>query len=274
MNYLHQKSISFFSQISIVSLIFLLAFQVPVLAQTGSVQKNQANKHLYKNSETRSLSVVGVAIATNIGTKHTQIRSLPATLYKDVLSIEEVLNKSQSAGDDIISKNMILIQEYLNISRTDIKSLLSNSYDKSGTLKSYLDTLKTRYNLANRQIASLSQQKQIFETTMVQTNNQIENLKTKISNDFSAVNTQATLENIDKYLELKNTYTTARMYVIFINKFIEQYNYLNEYNSNIANILIQNTDAIIKDSYVVIPESWDINLLQDLNLIFDANEVK
>lgn len=274
MNYLNQKSIAIFSQISILSLFFLAVLQIPVFAQNSQPEPQIENKYLYSDASSRNLSVVGVAISTNLGTKHSEIDTLPATIYKDVLSIEEVLAGAQEAWDDIISKNMILIQEYLNVSQTDIKSMLDKSYDKNGALKTYLKTLKSRYNLANKQIVSLTQQKQVFEATMTQTQEQIEALKDKISTDFSAVNTQATLENIDVYLELKNKYTTARMYVIFINKFIEQYEYLNEYNTNIANILIQNSDAIIKDSYVVLPESGDTNILKDLNLLFESWSVQ
>lgn len=269
MNYLHQKSIQFFCEISIISLTFLLAFQIPVLAQSWEISHTVENQYVYQNNSTKNLSIVGVAITTNLWTRHSQISSLPVTIYKDVLSIEEVLATSDTTWDDFISQNMLLLKEYRNISSTDIQSLLNQTYDKSETLKAYLDMLKNRYDIANTQIVSLEQQKQVFESTMEQTNTQIDELKNKISNDFSSVNTQATNENIDSYLELKNKYTTARMYVIFINKFLEQYSFLNEYNIAKADILLKNSEAIIKDAYIVIPESWDTQLLQDLNLIIE-----
>jgi len=272
-NYLYSKSIHFLSEISIISLTFLLAFNIPVLAQSSQPSNTIENKYVYQNSHIKNLSVVGVAISTNLGTRHTQMSALPATIYKDVLSIEEVLANAENAGwDDLISKNMILLKEYRNISSTDISVLVSQSYDKQATIKSYLDMLQSQYTLANRQIASLSQQKQIFESTMVQTNNQIEQLKIKISKDFSSVNTQSTLENIEKYRELKDKFNTARTYVVFINKFIVQYEFLNNYNSEIATTIINNSEAIIKDAFIVIPSSWNINLLQDLNLIVEEKQ--
>ncbi len=272
MNYLHGKIIHFLSEISIISLTFLLAFNIPVMAQSSQQSHTTQNKHVYQNAQVKNLSVVGVAIATNLGTRHTQIQSLPATIYKDVLSIEEVLASSKNKPwDDVISKNMILLKEYRNISSTDIAQLVSQSYDKQATIKSYLDILKSRYTLANRQIASLNQQKQVLESTMTQTNEQIQQLKNKISSDFSSVDTNATLENIEKYRELKDRFTSARTYVIFINQFIAQYEFLNSYNAEVANIILKNSEAIIKDAYIVIPSSWDTQLLQDLNLIVEEN---
>lgn len=269
MNYLHRKSIRFFSEITIISLTFLLAFQIPVWAEYKNNNQETHNKNTYQNSETENLWVVGVAIATNLWTRHTQITSLPATIYKDVISIEDILSNKNTSSDDFVTKNMLLIKEYRNVSATNIQKLLNQSYDKQWTLKVYLDTLKNRYTLANRQMASLNQQKQIFEATLDQTQTQINEIKTKIENDFQSVNTDATLDNIDTYLELKHKYDLTRTYLIFTNKFIEQYNFLNNYNQKIAQTIINNSDAIIKDAYVVVPESWNTQLLQDLNLLIE-----
>lgn len=163
---------------------------------------------------------------------------------------------------------MLLIKEYKNISSTNIQSLLAQSYDKQGTLKAYLETLQSRFNIANRQITELRRQQETFNATMSQVDDQIANLKSKISSDFWAVNTLATQENIDEYLALKNTFYTARTYNIFMAQFIEQYEFLNAYNIQTAQVLIDNSDAIIKDAYIVVPESWDTQPLQDLNLLF------
>lgn len=271
LNYSHRKSIGFLWKISILSLCFLLALNLTTFAQSGTINSTLSNSDLYTKTHTPTpLAVVWVAIATRLGTQNASTETLPQAFYNDAVSFQDILDRDESNPwvDDIISSNMLLIKEYRNISSTDIQSLLSQSYDKQSTLKAYLETLQSRFNIANRQIVSLQRQQQVFESSMSQIQDQIENLKTKIGNDFSSVNTLATQENIDEYLVLKNTFYTARTYSIFIAQFIEQYEFLNAYNIQTAQVLIDNSDAIIKDAYIVIPESWDTQTLQELNLLF------
>jgi hypothetical protein len=77
----------------------------------------------------------------------------------------------------------------------------------------------------------------------------------KIESDFVNNNSEGSLENINKYLELKKEYYYARTYVVYINHFLNEYNYLNEYNKILLDTLINNREALIKDAFVVIPDS-------------------
>jgi hypothetical protein len=90
---------------------------------------------------------------------------------------------------------------------------------------------------------------------MTRNDTNVENLKIKIGTDFSKFDTSSTLENINEYIILKNDYTYARTYIIFVNKFIAQYSFLNEYNKVLLDTLINNKDILVKDSFVVIPDS-------------------
>jgi hypothetical protein len=60
---------------------------------------------------------------------------------------------------------------------------------------------------------------------------------------------------------------------VFINQFIKQHAFLNNYNKWILDTLINNKEAIINQSYVVIPDSGD-QYLRPLELIFDEAEIK
>jgi hypothetical protein len=90
---------------------------------------------------------------------------------------------------------------------------------------------------------------------MNSTNSKIELLKKKIEKDFSENNSEESLVNIDTYLELKKQYYYARTYIVYINHFLNEYTYLNNYNKLLLDTLINNKDALIKDSFVVIPDS-------------------
>jgi len=90
---------------------------------------------------------------------------------------------------------------------------------------------------------------------MTRNDSSVATLKTKIGSDFSKFDSASTIENINNYIVLKNDYIYARTYVIFINKFLSQYTFLNEYNKVLLDTLINNKDILTKNSFVVIPDS-------------------
>ncbi|MBT3726873.1 hypothetical protein HOG21_04145 [bacterium] len=63
------------------------------------------------------------------------------------------------------------------------------------------------------------------------------------------------MDNIEKYLELKKEYYYSKTYIIYINHFLERYNFLNNYNKRLLDTLINNKDALIKNTYIVLPDS-------------------
>ena len=65
----------------------------------------------------------------------------------------------------------------------------------------------------------------------------------------------------------------ARAYIVFINKFLNWYTVLNNYNKLLLDTLINNKEILVKNSQVVIPDSWSW-LLKDLNLIYDEADWK
>jgi hypothetical protein len=90
---------------------------------------------------------------------------------------------------------------------------------------------------------------------MTRTDSNTEVLKTKIGSDFSKFDSASTIENINNYIVLKNDYIYARTYLIFVNKFLNQYTFLNEYNKVLLDTLINNKDILSKNSFIVLPDS-------------------
>jgi predicted porin len=65
-------------------------------------------------------------------------------------------------------------------------------------------------------------------------NSKIENVKNEIEHNFKKSDSVKSVENIEKYLDLKREYYFSRTYVVYINHFINQYNFLNNYTKDLA----------------------------------------
>ncbi|MDR1987557.1 MAG: hypothetical protein LBQ24_02040 [Candidatus Peribacteria bacterium] len=120
---------------------------------------------------------------------------------------------------------------------------------------------------------SLLNERTKLESEITIANSQIESLKSKISSDFLKNDSDASYENINKYLELRSRYNYAVVYTVYINQFLNDYNRLNEYNKKLLDVLINNKDAIVKEAFVVIPDTG-VELLRDFNLLYDEAEYK
>lgn len=227
---------------------------------------NSAN---FKNSDVPVLSNIWVAISTNVWIWFQQKTSLQ--IFSQSLTLEQIITWPDVAKKDLINKNMILINEYLNVLKTDIPSLLEWDINKEKTIDILARELISRYNNANLSMKNLILQKQVLADSMDEINKKVDDLKIKISLDFNKFDWISTWENIDNYLLLRKNYYFANVYSVFINKFINQYSFLNNYNKELINVLKNNKKAIINDSFIVLPTNWDW-LLRKLNLIYDEAE--
>lgn len=234
---------------------------------------SQNEKNFVSVWSNKIVASVWVAISTNIGTWLKQVKETPAQAYKDVMDISYILANKQVARDKIISQNMLLLNEYLNILKTDFKTMLNQSNDREKTLDSYISQLEFRYTNSSEYIQTLKNQRSVLVTSANQSNTQVEKNKTKMWNDFKIFDSQAVIEDVDKYLEAKDEYTYSKTYIVFIDKFITYYSLLNSYNKKLLDTLINNRDLIIKNSQLVIPDSWT-DLLKKLDLIYTEADYK
>lgn len=257
---------------SIKLIIFTSLFFVIILAGKSFFTSSIKNQEL-KSAEYANLWGIGVALSSNIGMRYTQRSTLPVNSYSDTLEIGASTGDEKIVHNQIISWNMLFVKDYYNLLRTKVPSLLDNSYNREETLDEFINQLSLRYKEWNQKLLTLNSQRISLEGVMTRNDTNVENLKIKIGADFSKSDTASTLENINEYILLKNDYTYARTYIIFVNKFISQYTFLNEYNKVLLDTLINNKDILIKDSFVVIPDSWD-ELLQKMNIIFDEQTYK
>lgn len=250
---------------------YLKASSKVTIAQVSG--ENKQNKQTFKKANYSWLWNTSVAITTNLWISYTQIKQLPATIYQEIFSISELI-EDKNAQSELIWNNMVIINEYLNVLKTDVKQLINTKLDKLALLNAFVDQLQYRYNSWIKSQEILVEQKNIFITNITNSDNWIEILKTKMAEDFKNSDSEASLENINNYLELKKENNNARVYISYIDKFLIQFNFLNNYAKNLATVIINNKEAIIKDAYLVIPKEWWIQSLADFKLIFNEWEVK
>lgn len=273
-----KQFINFLLKILLLSVFLVLCFNIwdnLINANwiKGTQLVNTENTSNFKNISNNSLWKVWVAITTNLWIRYTQRNELPATIYKDIFSVNEIILNQGTANKELIWNNMQSIDEYKNVLKTNVKQLLESSYDKSKILNAFIEQLEFRFIIWTENINKLNEQKDIFTNNMENSNTSIEELKTKIELDFNSNNAEESVDNINKYLELKKEYYYSRTYIVYINHFLAEYNYLNNYNAVLLDTLINNKEALIKDAFVVIPDSW-AELLNNFNLLYTEEEFK
>ena len=278
---------NYFLKISILTFIFFSAiwmgaWLIKAWTMTIPSEKNkeseiekqiEENKKNFKSAGNETIGNIAVAISTNVWIRFKQKEEIPISIYKDVMDISYIVSNKQIAKDKLISQNMILLNEYLNVLKTDVKSMLNQSYDRSETLDAYIAQLEYRYKKTLEVSKILNMQKDELEKTLNKASNNIENIKVKISNDFKIFDSTATIENIDNYLVEREEYTYARTYIIFINKFLSYYNILNWYNKKLLDTLINNKEIIVKNTQIIIPDTWT-DILRKMDLIYTEEDWK
>lgn len=240
---------------------------------TNETEEVKENKDVFVSTKNHILANAWVAITTNVWTKLQYNDKISASIYEEILSVDEILLNEKWSMDKLISKNMIFIKDYLSILRTDLKNELSKSSNREAFLDSIRSGLEIRFRNSYTIKENLNKQREILLNAMSISNDSINQLKPKIQDDFSWSDFEETILNINYYLSLKKQYTYARTYVIFIDQFIKQYNFLDAYNKELLDTIINNKDALVKDTYVVLPDSWT-DLVEKLNLLYTEAQFK
>ena len=229
------------------------------------------NKYKFKRTDEQILANVWVALATNIWTKFKQ-RSVN-NLYTGVSEVWQVVAAREYSDATNAGKHMQNISEYYNIMKTDVSWMLQSSNHKRETLDAYIQQLTYRYKLATTSITELQTKKTQLQTQLTESVEKVNKIKARINVDFKAFDADNTNRNIDWYLRAKWEYNYARTHLIFINQYIKQYQYLNNYNKTVLDALINNKDVISKNSFVVIPDTWS-EVLKKMNLIITESDFK
>ncbi|MCP4522992.1 MAG: hypothetical protein GY828_02110 [Candidatus Gracilibacteria bacterium] len=273
---------TFMGKVFILSTILGIIFFAFTHVYVNSFSKESKNSGEIKNTNIQNfkkannstLGNISVAISTNIGTSHKLMNTLPVTLYKEVLSIEEVFYNKEKAKDEIIGENMLTIMEYRNVLKTSVEKILGKSINKEEFLDAYIAQLEFRYENAIQHQKRLLSQREIFLTTLGEADIEMQRLREKIQLDFSTYNQEESLKNIDDFLAEKQKHYYANTYIVYIDQLLGQYSQLNSKNKAVLDILINNKTFIIKGVPLVIPNNGGLEALKSLELIFEEEDYK
>lgn len=265
-----------FSKITILTLVFLVIFYL--LSQVvntwwWSSDEKIENIDNFKSIENYWLNEVWVALNINVWTKFYEWKTKDInSLYNDVVPIYTIKSDRNKTNEIIITKNIDALRDYLNISKINVKSYLDSGDDRKDNYDSLMNQLKIRYKTWYANSKNLSTQIETITTHLEELESSIENIKEAMTLNLKNYNSNWLNKNINDYITIKNEITLMKVYAIFSNRFLSYYNLLNNNTKNTITTLRLNEDAIVKNSYVVVPNEWS-NLIRELNLIYGESDI-
>ena len=234
---------------------------------------NASNDMNFAQLNTTYLGNIATAVSLNVGQKEKDLAKIGSNLSNDIISIEEVLARPAQGEKKLIGSNMIAIQSYVNVLKTDIVALLDRARDRTVALDEQIDILKSSYirtadrlSIINEQLAEL--------TTILQWASQTrESAKATMETKYRAFDYTGIDTVIDEYVKGKEKESRARVYLVYLERFQRAYGILQWQNKMVLDTLINNREALIKRSVVVIPDSGT-NFLKQMGLIQSEAELK
>ena len=269
--------------IKILSKVAILSFIIVILLnlwdfftseKEKNVEVNNNNSTVFVNSKIESIANVWVAISTNIWIKYSERQTISYdNIYKNIYSAKEILENRAEVKNDLIGSNMFFTREYFNFIKTDFNILLKNSSNKKTTLDNIINQLEFRFKTSLTNLSTLTKQEHIIYVEYLKTLGEISTTKKNMEKSYYELDTIVLNKNMNSYYDLKRKEAILKTHLVLINWFKKEYNSINAYNKILLDTLINNKDIISKDSYLVIPDSWDV-LLEQFNLVISEEKYK
>ncbi len=271
---MHKNTRNIGIKITLISIILIGVFQLVQYAVAGqnTAKIQSQNSLMYASATEQNYSQIWVAIGTWVGIRYDSI-SANIQVYGEEARLWETPEERKTIREKLLRENMMIIKEYLGLVKTDVLVVLDESENRRSTLDSLISQLELRYRNAATSMINLQDQKNLLMWQMQGDSTEIEQVKTQMSTDFTQNDVPAVIQDVDTYIELRDRITSDRTDVILINQFLAQYNFLNQYNKKLLDTLINNREAIISESYVVIPDSGD-DFLKQFKLLYEEEEFK
>ena len=273
----YRNIIKILSKVAILSFIIAIALNLWSFFIDGKEENvivNNNDNTIFINSKIDPIANVWVAISTNIWIKYTERQTISYdNIYKNIYSAQDILENRSEVKSELIGKNMLFIREYFNFIKTDFNNLLKNSTDKKTTLNNIINQLEFRFRTSLTNLNILAKQEDIIILEYQKTLEEINITKQDMEKSYYDLNTIVLNKNMNNYYDLKRKEAILKTHLVFINWFQREYNSINAYNKTLLDTLINNKDIISKDSYLVIPDSWDV-LLEQFNLVISEEQYK
>lgn len=235
------------------------------------VTSNAWNEYNYEEKWHPYLGTTAIALGMNLGMKETLATTSPVNLSNEALSISEAVAIRKPGEYTILTTNMEFIHSYANVLKTDILALLDQNNDRAVALEEHITLLRNFLDEWQDRIALLSQQYKELQGIINENSSEISNSKTSLQQAYQSLDYDTMETNIDGYMAAKQWELYAKTYLTFINSFLKNLNTLQIENKKILDTLVNNREALIKRTVVVLPDSGT-DVLKKLNLIQTEEE--
>lgn len=260
----------------ILTLFFTLTLHLSwgYIAPYLGVGASASNDARFLQANTLYLGNSATAISLSIGQKEKERTKIGGTnLSASTISVAELLSHPEDAEDRLISGHMQAITTYANILSTDIAKMLDAADDRQVALDEHISTLKYYGNTTNDRLKILAEQIADLKGSATTALDESTRAKTTLQNSLSSMNPTWVEDAMKKYTEGKNRENQSRIYIVYLEKFVEMYTKLQSKNKKILETITTNRDALIKRSTIVIPSSGT-EILRELWVIQTAGEKK
>ncbi len=232
--------------------------------------QNESNASRFQSAYSSQFWVIGVALSTRVGMVYSAggRENISARHYSFNTSLPKTKVERKQAREKLLGENTIMVREYYNLSATDIIEALKTSSNRQRTLDSFVSQIELRRENALRSIQSLESQKALYVQELTRISQTIDTERDTLEREFNGRDVSSTLASSERYFSLRNEYTEFFTDIVFINQYLRQYDFLNQYNAGIINTLKANRTQIINQTYIIIPNSGN-EFLRPLELIFD-----
>jgi hypothetical protein len=265
-----------FTKITILTLVFFVILYLwSSIAQAWwwSSDKSSENIDNFVSIENYWLSEVWVALNINVWIKfYEQKAKENSSFYNDIVPIYTMKSDRNITNDILITKNVDSLRDYLNVTKINIKWYLDSGWERKDNYDSLMNQLKIRYKTWYANSKNLNTQIESIISHLEELDASITNIKESMSLNLKNYNAPWLNKNLNDYITIKNEITLMKVYVIFCNRFLSYYNLLNNYTKNTITTLRLNEDAIVKNSFIVVPNQWS-ELITKLNLVYNENDL-
>ena len=270
----------FFLAVFFVGLFHIWAFVLDRLWTEKQIEKNiqtqnESNATRFQSAYSSQFGVIGVALSTRIGMMYSELweRSQgQSRFYSGISTMPKNASERRRLRQKLLEENMLFMREYYNLSQTDIIDALKNSSDRARTLDNFVNQIELRREGATQSLQNLQTQRKMYINEIQSISQAANSERNTLEREFNKWGASESLASSDRFISLRSLETELLMDIVFINQFIRQYEFLNDYNAWIINALKANRQQIIDRSFVVIPNSGS-EFLRPLELIFDEGEI-
>ena len=285
----HRSFLWTVAKIVLLSSIFFWVFQIwnyvftdtpipmeeSLQSEWESTSDRISNATRFQSAYSSQFWVIGVALSTRIGMTYSELWDSDLNsrrFYTGINSMPSTWSERRQVRQRLLEENMIFIREYFNVSQTDIINALSSSSDRARTLDNFVNQIELRRDGSEKSIENLQSQRQLYITELNSITQAINIERSTLEREFNKWNARDTLRSSDNFISLRTLETEIQSDLVYMNQFIRQYAFLNDYNVWIVNTLKSNRQQIIDRTFIVLPNTWN-EFLRPLELLRDQDDL-